>query len=407
MVKKLTLFYFLICIFVILDGFLLYNYGQRYFEFVFSALVFLLFLADASFRKSISKEKNTFNLLILLLGISTMQMLVGRYGGVESLSNTFLFIGMFCLFYYNDSNTISQDRLKQKLDSIVFVCATISLVYQFIVRITEEPNVVYNIYNIYYSLGRDKNVLGIIVFCYFWFSLQHRSWIGLALCIGYAATLRSRMLLVNIAIFLIVTVFRKTAYSIWNKLFGKRAWLAFAFSFIVIIIFSFVFIAYCTANGLGTYQETWADSSNYMRMTSNIFALEKIIKEPYFILFGTDGYIYDYLGITNSVRFLGERIVQPHNDIINLLVRSGLIYSIIYWYLYGKLIKKIINKQNIAFFIALFIASMFIRPIFVGAQGLIVMYGLCMADYKSHSCFVFKRIKFKTSKIKSLSRKGF
>lgn len=400
MVKKTTIYYWILGIFVVLDGFLIYGYPQRYFEFIFSAFIFILFLVDNSFRRAVSRDKSTFILLMVLLALSAFQELAGRYGGVYSLSNTCLFIGSFCFFYYSNIKEEINENVDKKFSfsSFIFVVMLMSLMYQFITRITEDQAVVNNIYEVYYTLGRDKNVLGIIVFCFFGICFRRKSKLGVFICLAFALTLNSRMLVLNLLIFCIAHVFHRPLYKMFEKILKEKIWILFLLSFIVIIVFSTAFVAYCTTNGIGKYQESWNDGSNYMRMTSNLFALNKIRSDPYFIWGGSDNYIYLFLGISDSVRYLGERVVQPHNDIINLLVRCGLIYSLIYWKLYGKLLSKNINEDNIDLFVPFFFASMFIQPIFLGVQGIMVMYVLSLKDRRNSKSHKLKWINVRMGK---------
>ena len=55
-------------------------------------------------------------------------------------------------------------------------------------------------------------------------------------------------------------------------------------------------------------------------------------------------------------------------------------YSILYWGLIGKLFQTIVNEDNIYIFLAFFFSSMFIRPIFVGPQLLLVIYVLVLEE---------------------------
>lgn len=380
MLKKNKLYYWLFGTFITLDGFVLYGYVRRYFEFAILTGIFCLFLFDPYFGKNTKKNRGIMGMILILILLSGMQLFIGKYGGVYSLSITFVVVGSFSLFYHTDMKKIINNNYNKKFEWFLYLCMFASIFYQFYQRITENPAVVNNIYEIYYSLGRDKNVLGIIVFCFFCICFKKKMKLGVVLSIVFAAILGSRMLVLDLIIFIMAYIFRKKLYFLWNKFFDKKYWLAFLASVIVIVIFSGIFVAYCNIHGLGKYQEAWSDASNYMRMTSNLYALKKTVNDSYFILAGSDEHILAFLGVTEKVRFLGERVVQPHNDIINLYVRKGLVYSILYWGLIGKLFQTIVNEDNIYIFLAFFFSSMFIRPIFVGPQLLLVIYVLVLEE---------------------------
>jgi len=378
--KKNKIYYWLFGTFIMLDGFILYGYVQRYFEFAFSAIVFCIFLLDSNFRKGVEKDRKVMIMILGLIFLSFLQLFLGRYGGSFSLSTTFILVGVFCIFYYTDMKNVINNNRNKLFDLFIYLVMFGSLLFQFYERITEDPAVVNNIYEIYYSLGRDKNVLGIIVFSFFAICFKRKAKMGIVLSIAFAFILKSRMLILDLLIFTIVYLFRRKIYFLWNKFFEKKYWVAFLMSVIVMVIFSGVFVLYCTTHGIGQYQKTWTDPSNYMRMTSNLYAFKSTMSDPYFIFAGSDGYILQFLGVSENVRYLGERVVQPHNDIINLFVRNGLIYSILYWYLLGRLFQLYVDENNIYIFITFFFASMFIRPIFVGPQLFLVIYILTLEE---------------------------
>ncbi|MEG3806651.1 hypothetical protein DBT53_002595, partial [Aerococcus mictus] len=380
--KKSKLFYWIIGIYIILDGFILYGYPQRFFEYTFFTITFVVFFLDSYFRKNITKDKKVMMTSAVLIFLSFFQILVNRYGFSYSFLTTFVIVVSIGTYYYADIKKVINSNKGKIFDTVIFLTMLGSLLIQFYNRVTEDPWVVNNIYEIYYSLGRDKNVLGIIVFSFFSISFKRNSKLGIVLSIAFAIILNSRLLQVSILLFCITYIFRSKIFVLWNTLFKKRYWLAFLISLIFIILFSNVFVTYCINNGLGQYQETWTDPSNYMRMTSNIFSLNKTLGKPYFLFSGTDNYIFEFLGITENVRYLGERVVQPHNDIINLYVRCGLIYSLFYWWLLGKLLQNLVSENNIYIFLPYFFMSMFIRPIFVGPQLFIVLYTLNLESHK-------------------------
>ena len=92
-------------------------------------------------------------------------------------------------------------------------------------------------------------------------------------------------------------------------------------------------------NIVGEYQSSWNDTSNAIRTRSNIYATSLILTEKELMFYGYDDDIKKVLGVEDentATLYSGYRLVQPHNLILNLLLKHGVIFTIFYVYLLSK-----------------------------------------------------------------------
>lgn len=154
----------------------------------------------------------------------------------------------------------------------------------------------------------------------------------------------------------------------------------FVLELVFIGLFSFGFVVWCQNNGYGEYMSKLVDSSNYMRMVGNVFAIRTIISDPSYILWGLDGRIFEVLGIESEnlflhTRYLGMRLVAPENDILNMIMRSGLLYTVIYWFILTNILRRFYRKDNIPLLISCTcIYSLFLRPVLCRGELIIIVF---------------------------------
>ncbi|AUD14482.1 hypothetical protein CW734_13525 [Planococcus sp. MB-3u-03] len=79
-----------------------------------------------------------------------------------------------------------------------------------------------------------------------------------------------------------------------------------------------------------------------------------MIEEEYLLFYGYDNDIKSYLGIDSintsehSV-YGGVRLVQTHNNILNIFIKTGIAFALIYLLILSKIIDKYYIKENIEY----------------------------------------------------------
>lgn len=109
-------------------------------------------------------------------------------------------------------------------------------------------------------------------------------------------------------------------------------------------------------------------------MNSNVFVVEHMLSNPDFLVYGYDSDVFDVLGIissedgevTDGYLIDGQfRLVQPHNEVLNTLLKEGVLFVLIYYALVSFLLSKITyTKTNKAILIAYFVGSLIFAALF-------------------------------------------
>lgn len=133
---------------------------------------------------------------------------------------------------------------------------------------------------------------------------------------------------------------------------------------VLVLIFSYVWVYVVSIGNLSDHRVSLNDGSNRKRFIANIYAWEEqLTKIDFNMLFcGFGGDLKLSMGIQNdeNVQYLGLRLVQSHNSVLNLLVRMGWIPGIIYLWLLVSFVCKYFTENNYEYIIPFFVNSMFI-----------------------------------------------
>lgn len=327
-----------------------------------------------------------------LLILITLFQIVAPNGGHNALICTGE--SMACMVYasYPDNLYFKIPKYKAILKALfgIMSCALL-----FFLRLGIRAGITSEISRttLFYVFGRDKNKLGLLVFSYFAFCLKNDFKAGYILSVIMAINCGSRMLFLALLCVGIVYLYNwittkkgKKRKNIPEKIVNvilKPGWY-FIIEIAFICVFSFGFVAWCQANGYAEYMSHLVDGSNYMRMTGNVYAIRTIISDPSYILWGLDGKFFEVLGIDSEnlymhTRYLGTRLVAPENDLLNMIMRSGLIYSLIYWFILTHIIKRYIRRENIPLLLSFtYIYSLFLRPVLCRSELVIVVFVLAI-----------------------------
>ena len=177
-----------------------------------------------------------------------------------------------------------------------------------------------------------------------------------------------RSYLLLLILFYLVDYFNEKIEKIFLKIhFSIRK--LFVLTFIFIAIFSPIWVYHISASSYSGYRESLNDLSNRIRFIANINAYNHLIQPSKTFLWGYGTSILDALGISGETYIthsylLGVRVVQPHNCELNLMLKMGIVPSIIYLSVLGKFWNKLLVRKNYAYLIPYIIDSMFMHSLF-------------------------------------------
>lgn len=206
----------------------------------------------------------------------------------------------------------------------------------------------------------EKSITSCVVFLMLCIEYKHRNyWAMLLYALGlvlssfgseFISNRTALLLLIVFAIVLVVQFFRKTEPK--NLWIVQKSYRYFILSVIAIFIISFVWCAYAVAHGVSSYHGGLMDSSNFIRMNSNLYVLGQLHQDPLLLLFGYDTDIYEImkLGVGAGFQYFnGLRVVQAHHSVLDVFQRCGLLFTIVYFMFIGKLIddSKVAYKNDI------------------------------------------------------------
>ena len=121
-------------------------------------------------------------------------------------------------------------------------------------------------------------------------------------------------------------------------------------------------------------------------MNSNVYCFELMARTSDFLFYGYDSDVFDELGISSTdysstANYLISgryRLVQPHEEVLNLVLKEGLLFAIFYYFVVAHLLSKIKwGEKGKAILVAFFIGSLFLSGFFRDFRLLaFVMIGL-------------------------------
>jgi hypothetical protein len=129
----------------------------------------------------------------------------------------------------------------------------------------------------------------------------------------------------------------------------------FLLSFAFMFLFSAFWSYFSSTSSVAAYKTSLNDTSNASRFSSDFYFLTYAVEHPWLIFFGFNSSLTNYFGIsltnfTDSLFVNGVRIVQPHFSFLNMWLRYGLIYSLLYYGFISFFVSKYLNKVSLGMF---------------------------------------------------------
>jgi hypothetical protein len=229
------------------------------------------------------------------------------------------------------------------------------------------------------NMLNDGNLTSVWWLLCFMLALKRSHIIGIAICLVYTFLInQSRGFLLSFAVLILLLILKKVLPQVNDFLSRINFFYLFIILTVLMIVFSFFWVFVVSAHGTVNYHEGLNDGSNRLRFIANVNAVYKLRDVEHTLFWGVGDGIYRYLGITGETyashtRMLGVRIVQPHNSIINLFLRIGLIPTIIYVYCLSQLLKSLNHEENVAYIFSFIISAMFL-PLLLSSGWLIAWF---------------------------------
>lgn len=221
----------------------------------------------------------------------------------------------------------------------------------------------------------DKNYFSVIVFLLFTLNWKKKLIACWATCLVVLLQLDSRLGLVMLLLFLAIEVISgispKLAPTSTRSISSGVLAVIFVLMLVGIILFSYIWVNCVIGANTSSYQESLNDVSNAARFSSNVYAAELIAENPLFLLRGYDESILSSLNVisweTGEGTMVGRfGLVQPHHVILNMIVREGIIYTVLYFGVLATCLSKWLTKANASIWIAYFVGCMIMHSLLSG-----------------------------------------
>ncbi|PIE77559.1 MAG: hypothetical protein CSA15_12350 [Candidatus Delongbacteria bacterium] len=142
-----------------------------------------------------------------------------------------------------------------------------------------------------------------------------------------------------------------------SKLFKYHYLLIVSFVLVIIISISFIGMGSVSISSSASSTERLTsvnDTSNLLRFTTNLFYLKEVFTKISVFFWGL-GDNYETFAANSVVT------IVPHNSIISILSRTGVIFSLIYFTLLSKTINRFFNYYNLPYILSYTVFGMFLH----------------------------------------------
>ncbi|MED4976440.1 hypothetical protein ABEV04_11600 [Heyndrickxia faecalis] len=352
------IFIYLLIIFFILP--VQYNPIVDSLFFMISAISFIItFLLKIQTKQEI-KLKIVDIILYFFIGIIYIFVLLFSPYPKSNITVNFIYM-IFIIYYFYRNNLITPNGLSQRFYKFAYLFMFASLLIQFYLSLRQTKT-------LYFVIGWDKNYTGVILFFFFSFCYKRKFIIGLAFAVFISIFLGSRGYILMLLLFFIIIIFKKSFYRLVEKVPFKRMWRVLLLLLMTITLFSFFWVNVISSKNVVDYQQGLNDTSNKMRFVANIKAIDLLSTDRYLSLFGYDNDLKKVLGIDSSnlgehSRYYGVRLVQPHNSILNTVVKTGILFSVLYFLIISRTIDKYYLKENLQYIFPYIACSMIMHSL--------------------------------------------
>ena len=140
-------------------------------------------------------------------------------------------------------------------------------------------------------------------------------------------------------------------------------------------LLSYIWVFYISDSSYVGHREGLNDVSNRMRFVSILKGFSLIGQDSRMAFWGLGDGIYDALGLSSSmgnVAYLGVRLVQPHNSLLSIVVKMGIIPALFYFICLSGIVGRFVRHENIEYIIPYALNAMLMHSFF--ERGWLVMW---------------------------------
>jgi len=303
---------------------------------VFSLIPFLIL-----FKKKTIGKKSLLFLTILL----SLTLISGTFQ--NSINLYYLFLFQLLIYEYKEG--ILFDRRNKILLFIGCISIIAQIFYYSKTYILENGRT---------GFGTDPNFSGLLVLLFFFYARKIKNKVAFVTVIIAIYFFQSRALFISITLFLILEFFSQTGINRFLYKILNPFWVIII-SNILVFLFSAILIAGYTfqkseSASISDRMLNIADKSNSGRLRANLFWASKVFMGKYLIKSEN----------LEEKNFDTDKIIMPHNSLLNLLISSTTIFGIIYLLYISHLLKPLLNPSNIKYFYSFLFYSLFLHGLF-------------------------------------------
>ena len=361
----------------------------------FITIILTVFLPTSSYKKFInifyiivnfyliflylySKKVKTYHFFIycLIILFSLVSIISGKFNNFITFFTYLIIIYTeFCVIGIN--NTTNKD-LFNKIIYYVGILIFIYLIYYNLFKLHGAAK------DFYFISTADKNFASVYIFIFACFCLKMRKKLGIILSLILATFFYSRLFLLAIVILFILFFLKKKSnlLKIIENFDYKKIFITIIFITFLVIGLSY-YMSYCIPiSSITRYRESFNDNSNARRVRANVYAVNELLSNRKLIFLGYDSTIKEEINQDYFV-FLGFPIIQPHNFLLNLLLRFGLIMTLVYLFILCKILQRFWKKgNNIIYILTYIFMNMFMHSLLSTTYLLFFIYMLNIDDSK-------------------------
>ncbi|WP_214828569.1 hypothetical protein [Exiguobacterium sp. s26] len=333
----------------------------------------LVMLVSLSFLLKKGEKTIKVKYLFFLIFLIALLMIISLTTDFTIVNIAYSTVFILILFYIFHGENYSYDKMYSKFDWIYLIALT-SITLQLIFQLI-NGGIYFGDFSLYSAW--DRNYAAIALFLFISYCDKRKYKFGLIIGFIYAYYIGSRSFILMLLLLYsvkgikkVILYFKKNKNnSVRNQVTSIKIFIIFIGIFFVSSAFSYYWVFHISDSNVSSYHEGLNDNSNAVRFRGNINALELLANDKHLLLYGYDNEIRSALNIDNSIdsheMYLGYRLVQPHNSIINMLIKNGIIYSIIYLIMLSVLLRKYFNFNNLEYIIPFLVNSMIMHEMFI------------------------------------------
>ena len=347
-------------IYILLRLFLVPSTYGNTLSIVFAGVSVVFFLVGVGNRSVKIEKGKLLNAFALLVIVYIIIVFISKYSVIYTSE---VFATALCCFIYFVAYDFQ--GVSKPFRNIALISIVVQSVYYLMFGSVGINNESFGLI----SLGQKGSTSFIIflLICIEWRRKRYGIALIYVVCSILTAFGNAAESVMNRSALLLIVIFGIVVLYEWMKGRNQNFWIVehpgtfFIISTVGIILISYGWIALTAIIGIGGYHTSIFDTSNNIRVISNIYVWQQFKSTPELIFYGYDRDIYDAmrLGVGSGfLYYMGTRIVQAHHSILDLYQRCGFIFTLIYFRYIAQFIGRSAITDKNRVLLPVFIISM-------------------------------------------------